>query len=161
MKYIYSLLSIFFLFVIGLSTIQAQESISTTGGDVFGNDGSVAYTIGQVVYTTNTSTTGNVSQGVQQAYEVYVMRINNIKSNIAITVFPNPVTENLTLQINDYKNEKLFYWVNDMQEKILNKNRITTYQTQINTTNLPSATYIINVVNQENKIIKSFKIIKK
>lgn len=161
MKYIYSLLSIFFLFVIGLSTIQAQESISTTGGDVFGNDGSVAYTIGQVVYTANISTTGNVSQGVQQAYEVYVMRINNIKSNLAITVFPNPVTENLTLQINDYKNEKLFYWVNDMQGKILNKNQIMTYQTQINTTTLPSATYIINVVNQENKIIKSFKIIKK
>ncbi len=35
---------------------QAQESVNATGGDATGSGGTVAYSVGQVVYTTNTGT---------------------------------------------------------------------------------------------------------
>lgn len=38
--------------------------------------------------------------------------------------------------------------------------RRTAQQTQINMNSLPTATYFVNVVNQENKKVQSFKIIK-
>ena len=38
--------------------LHAQESVPATGGDGSGSGGSTSYTIGQVVYTTNTGGNG-------------------------------------------------------------------------------------------------------
>jgi hypothetical protein len=139
---------------------QAQESVNASGGDATGSGGTVAYSVGQVVYTTNTGSTGTVAQGVQHAYEIYSVGINETELNISLSAFPNPTTENLTLQISDYNNEKLTYQLFDMQGKELSNGQIVAQQTQINMNGFPSATYFLNVLNQENKKFQSFKIIK-
>lgn len=139
---------------------QAQESTNASGGDTTGSGGTVAYSVGQVVYTTNTGSNGSTAQGVQHAYEIFTIGIKETELNISLTAFPNPTTENLTLQISDYNNEKLSYQLFDMQGKQLSNGQIVAQQTQINMNGLPSATYFINVVNQENKKVQSFKIIK-
>ena len=141
-------------------TAQAQQVTTATGGDASGSGGTVAYSVGQVVYTTNTDASGTVSQGVQQPYEIFTVGIKETELNILLSVFQNPTAYNLTLQISDYNNEKLSYQLFDMQGKLLNNGQVTAQQVQINTANLPPATYFINVVNQENKKIRSFKIIK-
>jgi len=141
-------------------TAQAQQATTASGGDASGSGGTVAYSVGQVVYTTNTDVSGTVSQGVQQPYEIFTVGIKETELNILLSVFPNPTAYNLTLQISDYNNEKLSYQLFDMQGKLLNNGQVTAQQVQINTANLPPATYFINVVNQENKKIRSFKIIK-
>jgi hypothetical protein len=141
-------------------TVQAQQATNASGGDATGSGGTVAYSVGQVVYTTNSGTTGSVAQGVQHAYEIFTVGIKATELNISLTVFPNPTADNLTLQISDYNNEKLLYQLYDMQGKLLNNGQITAQQTQIDMNSLPSATYFVNVVNQENKKVQSFKIIK-
>lgn len=140
---------------------QAQESVNASGGNATGSGGSVSYSIGQMVYTTNTASGGSVAQGVQHAYEILTLGNAETALNISLTAFPNPTTENLTLQINDYNNEKLSYQLFDMQGKQLSNEQVTAMQTQINMKSLPNATYFINVVNQENKTVQSFKIVKK
>jgi hypothetical protein len=163
---------------------QAQESVNASGGDATGSSGTVAYSVGQVVYTTNTGRNGTVAQGVQHAYEIFTVGIKETELSISLTAFPNPTMDNLTLQINDYNNEKLSYQLFDMQGKQLSSGQViaeqtqikmnnlpsATYfinlvnqeaeQTQIKMNNLPSATYFINLVNQENKKVQSFKIVK-
>jgi hypothetical protein len=139
---------------------QAQESANSSGGDATGSGGTVAYSIGQVVYTTNTGGNGSVAQGVQQAYEIFTVGINETELNISLSIFPNPTANNLTLQISDYNNEKLSYQLFDIQGKLLSNGQVNAQQTQIYTSSLPTATYFINVVNQENKQVQSFKIIK-
>ena len=148
-----------FLLGLGLTT-QAQQVSNATGGDATGSGGTVAYSVGQVVYTTNTSISGTVSQGVQQPFEIFSIGINETGLNISLLVFPNPTADNLTLQVSDYNSEKLSYEVFDMQGKLLKNGQIETQQTQINTGNLASATYFIHVLNKENKKVQSFKIIK-
>jgi len=139
---------------------HAQESANASGGDTTGSGGSVAYSIGQVVYTTNTGSTGIVAQGVQHTYEIFTTGIKETALNISLTAFPNPTTDNLTLQISDYNNEKLSYQLFDMQAKQLSNGQITAQQTQINMNSLSTSTYFITIVNQENKTVQSFKIIK-
>ena len=139
---------------------QAQESANSSGGDATGSGGTVAYSIGQVAYTTNTGSNGSVDQGVQHAYEIFIVGNKETELNISLTAFPNPTTENLTLQISDYNNAKLSYQLFDMKGKQLGNGQIVAQQTQINMNGLPSATYFLNVVNQENKKFQSFKIIK-
>ena len=78
-----------------------------------------------------------------------------------IMLYPNPTTENLTFQISDNSNEKLSYQLYDLQGKLLRNGQITAPQTNINMNGIPTATYLVYVVNQENKKVRSFKIIKK
>ena len=152
-----SFLSLGFLWA---GMVHAQESVVSSGGDATGSGGSVAYSLGQVVYTASDSTSGMVSQGVQQAYEIYMVGINATELNIALSVFPNPTVDDLILQISDYKNENLTYQLFDIQGKQVSYGQVTAPQTQLNMKGLPSATYILNIVYQENKNFQSFKIIK-
>jgi len=97
---------------------------------------------------------------VQHVYEIFTVGIEGTTLDISLTAFPNPTTDNLTLQISDFNNEKLAYQLFDIQGKLLSNGQVTAEQTQINTSRLPPAAYFINVVNQENKKVQSFKIIK-
>lgn len=141
-------------------TAQAQQSTNATGGDASGSGGTVAYSLGQVAYTTSTHVTGTVCEGVQQTYDIATVGIRETELNISLSVFPNPTVDNLTLQISNYNNEKLSYQLYDVGGKLLNIGKIVSQQTYINTATLPPATYFINVVNQDNKVVQSFKILK-
>ena len=151
------------ILTIGLSWsdfAQAQQSSNSAGGDATGNGGSVAYSVGQIVYTTHTGSTGSVAQGVQQAYVISSVGINETELNSSLSLFPNPIVDNLTLQISDFNKEKLSYILFDTHGKLLSNGQVTAQQTQINTASLLPATYFIKVLDQENKQVQSFKIIK-
>jgi hypothetical protein len=139
---------------------QAQESINASGGDATGSGGTVAYTIGQVTYTSQSSITGDIAQGVQQAYEIFTVGISDNSFQISLSAFPNPGADNLTIQISDFNKEKLFYHLFDTQGNVINNGQVTSQQTQINISTLLPATYFISILNQENQKIKLFKIIK-
>ena len=160
MKHKKIITSVAFL-LLGLGGLHAQVSPTAAGRDATGSGGTVAFSVGQVVYTTNTSATGSVSQGVQQPYEIFTVGIKETELNISISVFPNPTTDNLTLQISDYNNEKLAYQLVDLQGKLVSNGQVSAQQTQINTVSLPPAIYFIHIVNKDNKQVQSFKIIKK
>ena len=81
------LLLIFFLISLCLSS---QEVITTTGREATGVGGTVSYSIGQVFFTTVTGTNGNIIQGVQQPYEIYITL--DIGKNLELSVYPNPTT---------------------------------------------------------------------
>jgi hypothetical protein len=140
---------------------QAQESANTTGGDATGLGGTAAYSIGQVVYTTQNSINGSVAQGVQHAYDVYAIGIEHNELNVAMDVYPNPTSDNIILQIPDFNNQQLWYRLLDAQGKIIVSEKIVAQQSTINMYPLSSATYFLQVVNQENKQAQSFSIIKK
>lgn len=140
---------------------KAQESANTTGGDATGLGGTAAYSIGQVVYTTQNSSNGSVAQGVQHAYDVYAIGIEHNELNVAMDVYPNPTSDNIILQIPDFINQQLWYRLLDAQGKIIVREKIITQHSAINMYNLSSATYFLQVVNQDNKHAQSFSIIKK
>ncbi len=142
------------------SFTQAQESINTTGGNATGIGGNVSYSIGQVVYTTNTGSNGSVAQGVQQPYEILTVGLNENEPKISLSVFPNPVADNLILQVNEVEQSTLTFQLCDAQGKQISKGQLTSKQTQINTASLATATYFIYVVNQESQKVQTFKIIK-
>ncbi len=164
-----------FIFTILLSTIQAQQTIPTTGADATGTGGSVSYTIGQVVYMTNSGINGSVAEGVQQAYEIsVVIGIEQAKDiNLYCTVFPNPSNDLLTLKVENYDIKNLLYQLFDLSGKLLETKKITSNQTSITISNLPSGTYLLKIIQTNNSLsndlsanhnskayIKTFKIIK-
>jgi hypothetical protein len=72
------------LLVLSPTGLQAQEDIPATGGDASGSGGLVSYSIGQVVYITNTGTNSSEAQGVQQPYDISVA--NGMEESMGITL---------------------------------------------------------------------------
>ena len=156
-----STLLVFLAFSLSFS-VQAQTShqvLSATGGDASGSGGTVAYSVGQIVYTTNTGNTGSVAQGVEQAYEISSVGIKETALNISLSVFPNPTSDFLPLKVADYNNEALSYNLLDEQGKLVMNEQITNQDTQVAMSSLARGAYFINVL-QANKKIQTFKIIK-
>jgi len=144
------------------TTFQAQNSIPTSGGNASGSGGSVSYSIGQVVYTTNTSITyGSVAQGVQQPFEISVITGTEEAKDITLvcSVYPNPASDFLTLETENYDNKSLSYKLFDNNGKLLESNKVTSNETIILIANLLPNLYFLKVIDN-GKEIKTFKIIK-
>jgi len=153
-------LFLFLLFNFLYPKVHSQIAIVATGGDAIGTGGTASYSVGQIDYTYANGINGSVSQGVQQPYEISTLGNDEFPTiTLEMSVFPNPTVNNATLIVADYSTENLSYQLYDVNGKqILNEN-ITHSETQINMENMISAIYILNVNNQ-NKTIKTFKIIK-
>jgi len=154
-------LSAVLLLGFGLTGVQAQTSVNATGGDATGSGGSVSYSVGQVVYTSHTGTSGTVAEGAQQPYEISVVTgLEEAKGiNLSVAAYPNPTTDYLTLEVKDFNVSNLLFQLYDMQGKLLQSEKITGNQTSIVMSNLVPANYFLRVIHG-NKEVKTFKIIK-
>ena len=80
--------------------------------------------------------------------------------SIVTITYPNPTSDYVMLSITDSALTDLSYSLFDISGKALANGKITAADTKIEMGNLPLATYILKV-NQNNKELKTFKIIKK
>ena len=152
----------FLLFVICGSVIcNAQQALSTAGGEATGTGGTVSYTLGQAVNNTITSTSGTVMQGVQQPFEILVVTgIEEAKGiSLEISVYPNPTSNFLRLKVANVKLEKLSYQLYDINGSLLGSNEIVGKETIIQTGNLAPAAYYLRISDNQREV-KTFKIIK-
>ena len=148
-----------FLLFLGF-TINAQNTVPASGGNGSGTGGSASYTVGQIVYTYESGSNGNIEQGVQQPFEISVITgAENSDITLDITAFPNPVSEILTLKIKDGDYEKLSYSVYNITGNLIRNNSVLDDETQVNMQDMPSGTYILKV-QSDKKELKVFKIIK-
>ncbi len=155
-------LSLYLLLFLGLSNLQAQEVIPVTGGEAGGNSGSASYTVGQIVYTTQTGTNGHtVAEGVQQPYEISVVtgipEARDIR--LSLTVYPNPATDHLTVKVENYEIANLHFLVFNMNGELLQQVKATGKETTIPVLGLSPGSYFVKVLDNK-KEIKVFKIIK-
>lgn len=140
---------------------QAQQVVPATGGEATGSGGTVSYTVGQLVYKTNSGTNGSVAEGVQQPYEISeIIGIEEAKSiNLDWIVYPNPTTDVLKLNIGNYENNNLLFQLYDLKGKIIDRKKIISEETIINVSALPTAIYFLKIIDNEQEV-KTFKIIK-
>ncbi len=154
-------LSVLLFLGLGLATANAQETTVASGGNASGSGGSVSFSVGQVVYTTNSSTAGTVAQGVQQPYEISVVTsiAEKTAQNLNLQAYPNPTSEVLLLEIPDFDSQNLMYQLTDVNGKLIESKKITGKTESINVLHLATATYFLKVI-QNNSEVKTFKIIK-
>jgi hypothetical protein len=157
-------LSTLFLLGIGIAGLYAQEAIPASGGNTSGSGGSVSYTVGEIVYTTNNGTNGSVAQGVQQPYEISI--VTGLEPATGITLqlsaYPNPTIDELNLKIDSSASlnfQSLSCQLLDANGKSLEYFKIADVITLIKMSGLPMATYYLKI-SDNNTTIKTFKIIK-
>jgi hypothetical protein len=159
LKYKKHILHAVFMFI-GVGGLHAQQTVPASGGDAVGSGGSSSYTVGQVVYTTNTGANGSVAQGIQQPYEISTLvGLEVTEINLEHTAYPNPTNNVIHLSIGNYENEKLSYQLYDIQGRLLVGKPVKENLTSIVLQDFSGSSYLLNVLDN-NQLIKTFRIIK-
>ena len=139
--------------------VQAQEANTAAGGNASGSGGTAAYSVGQIVYSTQTGANGTVAEGVQQAYVISTLELMENAFNFSLSAFPNPTQENLHLRVGNFNQEQLSYKLIDTEGKLLNQGEILTQETDLDMRQYAVATYFVEV-HHAGKKVQTFKIIK-
>lgn len=148
------------LFGIVSTESHAQEGTSASGGDAYGSNGSVNYSVGQPVYSTHEGSNGSVAEGVQQPLEIsLVTSVEDHQLEMEITAFPNPTRDQLTLHADGENTTGMRYQLVDMQGRVVKDLKVEGAETQVSLSDLESATYFLKVIKEE-KAVKTFKILK-
>lgn len=152
---------LFFAFMaLGAIKVSAQQNSVTAGGDATGAGGSVAYSVGQIVYTYSAGTTGSVNQGVQQPYELLSVGVSNHTDiSLYMSVYPNPSVSLLNLNVGKQDLQDLTLQLFDLQGKLLYAQKISNSETAIKMEEYDAGNYFLKIFNSKEEL-KTFTIIK-
>ena len=155
--YLFTIFSFFFAFK---NQLYAQNTLDATGGNFIGNGGSVSFSVGQLTYNSISKPEIIQYEGVQHPVELLtIVDTKDTFSNLDFLIFPNPTYDLVTLQIGNTDLKNLSYQLIDILGRKIESNNIDNFKTQIDMSDLPAATYVLEVFSSK-KIIKYFKIIK-
>ena len=139
-----------------------QESISSSGGVLNGEQGSVSYTIGQTFHSYEEKTNYSVQSGIQRA-EIDIEEITNNDRNrnnfrVNSLVYPNPTNSTITVET---EGDAIgTYQLLTQNGTIIESGRIDRNSIEINMSNLSSAAYILELVTSTG-FLERFKVLKK
>lgn len=143
-----------------MHTLWSQRGPVAAGGEATGSGGTVSFSVGQIDYITIAGSSGTVSQGLQQPYEIYnITGIADDPSGYSMTVYPNPTAAHLILEIAGSEISELAYSLTDIHGHSLLQDAVTDPKTVISMEHLAMATYFLTVTRNA-KTVQSFKIIK-
>ena len=159
MKHLAHMLMVFGL--IGYENITAQQTVAASGGNAYGTGGTVSYTMGETAYTESTNSSGTISQGCQQPYEIYILtELEEAREiHIEFEVYPNPSSGFVKLIVPNYESEGFGYKLYNSSGSLIHNKKITDKETVIEMGNLPAAFYYLNIYESQ-KEIKTFILIK-
>jgi hypothetical protein len=140
----------------------AQEAIIPAGGDGSGGGGSVAFSVGQILYTSSSGVSDELIHGVQQPYEIsIIIGLEKFKDiGLTLSTYPNPVTDLLILKVESQIWKDLNFQMYNSEGKILFSDNLLNAETNIDMSALAPGMYLLRVCMEKDPV-KTFKIIKK
>jgi len=151
-------LSFAFLLLLFGSSIQAQQVIATTGNFHSNGSGSIAFTMGECVTETFTSSGTMLTQGFQQSGLTVTAIPGNPEFSLNVTAYPNPTTDFLNISIDKVDLSGIRYTLYSLDGKILESKEVKSNLTVIPFSALPPACYFIRIT-VNSKEAKTYKII--
>jgi len=143
-----------------LSDIYCQQAFTSAGGNASSIEGSVSYSLGQIVYTTHKNSTGTIIQGIQVPYEtIFITELENQDLDLEFSVMPNPTTDYVRLEVKSFKARDFFFNLYNIYGQILQVKKITEEAILIDMVKYPPSVYYLQIFYDKN-IIKVFKILK-
>jgi hypothetical protein len=135
---------------------SAQEVVSTQGETYSNANGSIDFTVGEVIINTGTNGTNDLTQGFHQTKWNF-LGVEDFAPNYEVTIFPNPTEDVLNIRTSAFEN--VTYTLYDAQGKLVMQNILSTEQTPIQVSQLAPGSYSLTL-NNETQNLKTFKLIK-
>lgn len=130
-------------------SLSAQQGIVSAGGDNFSQNGSVAYSVGQIAFEPINGETGNLNPGLQQPFQFSIVGISDFRSDYLLKLYPNPANQFLCLQLSTHEGiidgQDFIAKVYDAKGNLLINQRLENVINTILITDLPDALYFVQI----------------
>ena len=135
---------------------SAQEVVSSQGETYSNANGSIDFTVGEVIVNTGTNGTNDLTQGFHQTNWNF-LGVEDFAPDFQATIFPNPTQDVLNIKTSVYEN--VTYTLYDAQGKLVLQNILSAEQTPIQVSQLAPGSYTLTLNNQTQNL-KTFKLVK-
>ncbi len=139
-------------------TLFSQKSTVATGADAQGAGGSMSYSIGLTNYET-ISSTGTITQGVQQPYEFFAVGIEEWDSDVQISAYPNPLTTQLTVSFSNEVIEEMSFQLTDGAGRLIETGELESKETFIDVQALARSNYFLTIYKKDQSV-RVYKLVK-
>ena len=142
----------------------APQSVNSVGTKMTQANGSLSFTVGELVVITRTDSQGNtLGGGFTAGAMLTTMNIKETDATVLdVKVYPNPTTELVNIQINHSTIDQVVVTITDLQGKEIyyGKYACISNVIGINTASYPTGTYVLSLKNLNNQVLGTYKIIK-
>jgi hypothetical protein len=135
------------------------EVVASSGAHMESSEAQLSFTVGECITETFSSTNNQLTQGFQQSKYTVVDISEKSLSDLSISVYPNPSTDYINIDISNEDNKSFNVELYDMSGRIVKSDEISS-NNKINMQDLSSAEYILKVFDSKNNLLKTFKIVK-
>jgi hypothetical protein len=137
-------------------SVTAQEVVSSQGETYSNSNGSIDFTVGEVIINTGSNGTNDITQGFHQTNWNF-LGVEDFAPDFAVTIFPNPTSDVLYIKSSFYQD--ISYSLFDTQGKLVFKNILSETVTQIQLNQLAPGAYSLSIHTKKEQL-KNFKFIK-
>ena len=156
------------IFFLGQNFLQAQtispQSVNSGATKMSQNNGSLSFTVGELVVLTAVDSAGNtLGGGFTTSSTITTAAIQEPNSAILnVKVYPNPTTDLLTVSIHDSKLSQVIIEVSDINGRLVSYGKYAgiTNNIGINTNSWERGSYFLNLKSSQDLILGTYKIIK-
>jgi hypothetical protein len=142
-----------------VSTITAQQVISSAGASATGTGVQLSWTIGEPVIETFTGTSAILTQGFHQSKLTVTAVDPTLFPGLDVSVYPNPVSTQLRYKISGERIQNLSYRLFNAEGKAILNKTVENPEELINMEIYTSGIYLLKFFRQDDPL-KTFKIIK-
>ena len=146
----------FFATFVVVFAASVQEVVSSQGETYSNANGSIDFTVGEVIVNTGTNGTNDLTQGFHQTNWNF-LGVEDFAPDFQATIFPNPTQDVLNIKTSVYEN--VTYTLYDAQGKLVLQNILSAEQTPIQVSQLAPGSYTLTLNNQTQNL-KTFKLVK-
>lgn len=142
----------------------APQSVNSGGAEMTQANGSVSFTVGELVVLSQTDSNGNtLSGGFTAGATLTTLSIQETDVAVLdVKVYPNPTTELVNIQINHSTIDHVVVTITDLQGKEVYSGKYAGISNVIgiNTASYATGTYVLSLKNLKKQVLGTYKIIK-
>ena len=154
------------LFIVGFIKAQSLEpqSLNSAGTKMTQSNGSLSFTVGELVVTTQTDSQGNsLGGGFTTGATLTTVSVQEPDVRILkVNVYPNPTSDLVTVSIQQNNLSQLVLEIIDINGKVLSSEKYVGINNSIgiNTASWISGSYFLKLKTTQNQLLGSYKIVK-
>lgn len=153
------LFTIAILFALNTKSQTANPHVISSAGNTINNGTySVSWTLGETVIATISNSNYTLTQGFHQSSYTIVDIKDISKQAKDIKVYPNPTTDEINIEWENFNQNGSYYTIIDMQGKFIDKKEIQTQKEKVNMSELATGSYFLKILDKTNSEIKTMKI---
>ena len=142
----------------------APQSVNSGATNMSQSNGSLSFTVGEVVLLTQTDAAGNsLSSGFTSGATLSTVAVQEADARVLdVRVYPNPTSELVNIQLNHTTLEQVRVVVTDLQGKEVYSGTYAgiTNVIGINTGAYSTGTYLLSLQSMKGQVLGTYKIVK-